>query len=180
MAWVEERPMTDIRVDPTGVVRFCGRRYACALGRGGVIDEKREGDGATPVGRFRLRRLLYRPDRLGPPSSGLPVAALRPDDGWCDDAADPAYNRPVRLPYPASAESLWRADRLYDLVVALGFNDEPVRPGRGSAIFLHVAGPDLGPTEGCVAVALDDLLEVLAAADLQTQLWVEAPGAPAQ
>lgn len=142
------------------------RRVRCALGPGGVIPAavKREGDGATPAGVWPLRRVLYRPDRGPTPRTELPVASLSPDDGWCDAVDDPAYNRPVRLPYPASAERLWRDDGLYDLIVILGHNDNPPVSGMGSAIFLHVARPDYAPTEGCVAVARDDLLELLAQA----------------
>lgn len=153
----------EIRVTAAGELAWNDRRVRCALGRGGVVADKREGDGATPAGRFPLRRVLYRGDRLPPPATALPLAALTEDDGWCDDAGDPGYNRPVRLPYPASAEQLWREDHLYDVVVVLGHNDDPVTPGKGSAVFLHVAAPDLAPTAGCIAVALADLLALLAA-----------------
>ena len=134
-----------------------------AFGRGGVVkaDAKREGDGATPLGTWPLLRVLYRPDRLQAPKTALPVAALAPEDGWCDDPADAAYNRPVTHPYPASAERMWREDGLYDVVVVLAHNDAPPLPGLGSAIFLHCARPDYAPTEGCVAIARDDLLAVL-------------------
>ena len=154
----------DITVDPLGELSWRGRRVRCALGKGGLRADKREGDGATPVGRFPLRRVLYRPDRLAPPVTALPVAAIGPADGWCDDPADSAYNRPVALPYPASAERLWRDDPVYDLVVVLGHNDDPVVAGRGSAVFLHLARPGYAPTEGCVALALADLLSLLAEA----------------
>jgi len=152
----------EIAVSPDGWLQAAGRRWRCALGRAGVVADKREGDGGTPRGVLPLRRVFYRPDRLSPPATGLPVRALAPDDGWCDDPADPAYNRLVRRPYPASAERLWRDDAVYDVIVELGWNDDPVAPGRGSAIFLHVARPDYGPTEGCVALALSDLLALLA------------------
>jgi L,D-peptidoglycan transpeptidase YkuD (ErfK/YbiS/YcfS/YnhG family) len=153
----------EIAVSADGWLEGAGLRRRCALGRGGVALDKREGDGATPAGRLPLRRAFYRPDRLAaPPATGLPVQALSPDDGWCDAPGDPAYNRPVKHPYPASAERMWREDALYDVVVELGWNDDPVVPGRGSAIFLHVARPDYGPTEGCIALALPHLLELLA------------------
>jgi len=87
---------------------------------------------------------------------------MAPDDGWCDSPGDPAYNQPVKLPFRASAEALWRTDFLYDLIVVLGFNDDPVVAGCGSAIFLHVAQADYRPTQGCIALAKDDLLAVLA------------------
>lgn len=152
----------------------CGAlRYRCALGRSGIVDEKVEGDGGTPSGTYPIRHVLYRPDRLvAPPATGLPVQALTPDRGWCDDPAHPDYNRPVTLPFAASHEKLWRDDGLYDVIVVLGQNDDPPLPGKGSAIFMHVARPDYGPTEGCVALALPDLLEVLAACAPDTSIRI--------
>src|SRR5579859_5610618 len=123
--------------------------------------DKREGDGATPAGLWPLRSLLWRPDRLPAPASRLPGRAIEADDGWCDAPQDPAYNRPVRLPYPASAERMWREDGLYDLVVVLGYNDRPVVSGAGSAIFMHVSRPGYAATEGCIALALEDLVELV-------------------
>lgn len=137
------------------------RRVPCALGRGGVVTDKREGDGATPIGSFALRRVFYRADRMALPATALDVTSIAPSDGWCDDPASADYNRLVRLPHVASHETLWRDDALYDLVVVLGHNDDPPRPGAGSAIFLHVARPDYAPTEGCVAIRRDDLLALL-------------------
>lgn len=142
-------------------LHFGGRRYACAVGRGGCKAHKREGDGATPIGIWKARQVLYRPDRVLRPLTILPVRPIGPQDGWCDDAADRNYNRPVRHPYPASAERLWRPDRLYDIVVVLGYNDQPRCRGRGSAIFLHVATPDFKPTQGCIALRERDLRLVL-------------------
>jgi L,D-peptidoglycan transpeptidase YkuD (ErfK/YbiS/YcfS/YnhG family) len=144
-----------------------GRKARCALGPAGVVaaGAKREGDGASPAGIWPIRRVLWRPDRGGPPRTALPQQPIAPDDGWCDAPDDPAYNQPVKLPYPASAEALWRDDGLYDLVVVLGHNDDPPVAGLGSAIFLHLARPDYAPTHGCVAVARDDLEALLAMAN---------------
>ena len=139
-----------------------GETFRAALGRGGVRTDKREGDGATPAAVLALRQVLFRPDRLSAPDCAVPVRPLTPADGWCDDPAHTDYNRPVRLPTEASAETLWRDDPLYDIIGVLGWNDAPVRPGHGSAIFLHVARPDFAPTEGCVALASADLLRALA------------------
>lgn len=150
-----------IRVSPEGWLSWAERRVPCALGRGGVRVDKREGDGATPVGRFALRRALYRHDREPRPTTGLPIRALHPDDGWCDAPADSAYNQPVTLPYPASHERLWRDDAVYDLIVVIGHNDSPVVPGLGSAIFLHLAHSDYRPTEGCIALARPHLIDLL-------------------
>jgi L,D-peptidoglycan transpeptidase YkuD (ErfK/YbiS/YcfS/YnhG family) len=152
-----------VSVFEDGRLRWAGREVRCALGRGGVrpIGEKREGDGGTPAGVWPVRSVLWRSDRTAAPSSRLPERRIAPDDGWCDAPMDGAYNRLVRLPYGASAERMWREDRVYDLVVVLGYNDDPVVPGAGSAIFMHVARPDYGPTEGCIALALADLLELV-------------------
>ena len=154
-----------LHVTADGFLHHGARRYRCALGRGGIRAQKVEGDGITPSGRYPLRRLLYRADRLAQPVSQLAMAKIRPDDGWCDAPDDPAYNGPVTLPHGASAETMWRADGLYDLVVILGHNDAPVVPGAGSAIFMHVASPGYGPTEGCVALARDDLVALLVELD---------------
>lgn len=144
-----------------GILRFEDREYPCALGSGGVQRTKREGDGATPIGSFSLRQVFYRPDRLPQPASGLPIRALTPDDGWCDDPGHSDYNRLVRLPFGASHEFMWREDNLYDVVVVIGHNDDPPEPGLGSAIFIHRATADLAPTEGCVALARESLIDLL-------------------
>ncbi|WP_342634963.1 L,D-transpeptidase family protein [Dichotomicrobium thermohalophilum] len=139
-------------------------RLPCALGRGGRRALKREGDGATPIGVWPIRGVLYRADRVKRPTTGLTVAAIRPHDGWCDDPRDRNYNRLVALPYPAGHEVLWRDDHLYDLVVVLGYNDVPRSRSRGSAIFMHLAAPGFTPTEGCIAFREADLRKLLAAA----------------
>ena len=167
--------LTVFRDDGTTYAAWQGRRRRCAVGRGGLGEKGGEGDGITPVGRWAMRRVLYRADRLDRPATALPCQAIARDDGWCDDPADPAYNRPVRLPYPASHEKMMRDDHLYDVVVVLAHNDDPVVPGAGSAIFLHVARDDYGPTEGCVALALPDLLEVLKTATPESAVAVSAP-----
>ncbi len=145
----------------------------CALGKGGVRADKQEGDGATPVGRFPLRRVYFRPDRVATPVTRLPVIQLFPDDAWCDDPDYPLYNSKVITPYPARTEPLWREDGLYDVIVVLGHNDSPAVPGAGSAIFLHVAAPDYSATEGCVAVALPDLLDILRQARKGDEIEIE-------
>lgn len=145
-----------------GRLRWPGGSARAVCGRGGVRADKREGDGASPAGTYKLLEAYYRPDRIAPPASGLSLTALCPEHGWVDDPGDPLYNRPVSLPYPARHERMWREDGVYDLVVVIGYNTDPPVPGLGSAIFLHVARPDFAPTEGCVAVERDVLAELLA------------------
>jgi L,D-peptidoglycan transpeptidase YkuD (ErfK/YbiS/YcfS/YnhG family) len=144
-----------------GSLGWPGGAAQAACGKGGVRAGKREGDHASPAGAFPLLSVFYRPDRVAAPRTALPLAALTPSDGWCDDPADPAYNTRVALPYPASHEELWRADGLYDLIVVIGYNTAPVVPGRGSAIFLHVAAAGFAGTEGCIAVERDVLISLL-------------------
>ena len=147
-------------------------RAEAALGRSGIARSKREGDGHTPAGNFRLLSVLYRADRGPKPVTALPTTAFGRDFGWCDDPSDRNYNRQVRLPYAGSHERLWRDDRLYDIVVVLDFNLARPRPGGGSAIFMHVADTDFKPTAGCIALAAHDLRRLLKRVGPETMLTV--------
>ena len=168
----------DLEVSHSGAgwhASFGERRWPCAMGRGGVRGDKTEGDGATPAGRWPIRRVLYRADRLERPATVFRCDPLQPHDGWCDEPGDPRYNRLVRLPYGGRHERLWRDEAVYDCIVVLGYNDAPVCDGTGSAIFLHVARPDLAPTEGCVALRRADLLEFLKSASESSRVCVAPP-----
>lgn len=165
----------DIVVISSSELVFRQKRYRCAVGRGGISPAKREGDGTTPVGRFPLQTLRYRPDRIDMPESRLVTRALAPGDGWCDDPHHADYNRPITLPFEASHEILWRDDNLYNIVVDLGYNDDPPQTGKGSAIFFHVASPEYAPTEGCVALNQEDLLDVLRNCGPETQMEIKQP-----
>ena len=143
----------DLMVDSDGCAAWGAHVFRAALGRAGIARHKREGDHATPQGEFLLREVLYRPDRVAIPRTRLPFRALERDDGWC-------------------AERLWRDDHVYDLLAPLGYNDDPVVPGLGSAIFLHLAGPNYPGTEGCIGLALEDLLMVLEEADARSRVVV--------
>lgn len=132
-----------------------------ALGRSGMRAMKREGDGGTPIGRFAVRQVLYRADRIARPRTALPVRATRADDGWCEDPTDRNYNRLVKLSPRSTADRLRREDHLYDLVLVLGYNDRPRISGKGSAIFVHLARPGFTPTAGCIALSPHDLLTLL-------------------
>jgi L,D-peptidoglycan transpeptidase YkuD (ErfK/YbiS/YcfS/YnhG family) len=144
---------------------YGGKTWRVAVGLNGIGRGKTEGDGVSPAGCWPTRTVLYRVDKLGaPPRSVFTTAAIDPRDGWCDAPEHADYNRPVRLPFAASCEELWRPDDLYDIIVVLGHNDSPIIPGGGSAIFLHVASPGYGPTAGCASMARDDLLEFLTTA----------------
>ncbi len=172
--------MPAITISSNGVIRWHDQKEQhhqcrCALGSGGMcaVDAKAEGDGATPMGEYHLRRLLYRADRVEKPVSALPCRAIRDDDGWCDDPQDAAYNRPVVLPYAASCERLMREDHVYDLVGIVSHNDSPPVPGLGSAIFIHLARSDYSPTRGCIALAETDLRSLFAMATAQTPIRID-------
>ncbi len=145
----------------------------CALGRAGCQARKREGDGATPIGTWSLVAVLYRADRVARPRTRLPVRALRPADGWCDAAGDRNYNRAVQHPYPASAERLWRADHVYDLIVVLNHNRRPRVQGTGSAIFMHLARGGFAATEGCIAVCERGLRAILARCGRKSRVMIQ-------
>ena len=132
-------------------------RLRVSLGRSGVTHNKREGDGATPAGCWRLLQAFVRPDghRFG--TNGLKITPLRRHDGWCDDVASTRYNQPVPLPCKASHEEMWRQDHLYDAVIDSDWNRRPAIKGRGSAIFIHLRRTDSGPTAGCIALSPRDM-----------------------
>jgi L,D-peptidoglycan transpeptidase YkuD (ErfK/YbiS/YcfS/YnhG family) len=143
-----------------------------ALGRGGIKANKREGDGGTPRGTFRPRRLWWRADRAPRPRTRLPVRRIRADDGWCEDPRDRHYNQPVRLPPDHPGDRLWRDDRLYDFIVELDHNTRPRVAGRGSAVFVHVARPGFAPTAGCVALTAPALRRLIARTSPRTRICI--------
>lgn len=160
-----------------GQLWWRGRASPCALGKAGVLaaTRKKEGDDASPAGVFPLTGLYYRADRLDLPETSLPALEITQEWGWCDDPACAAYNSAVQLPHQGSAETLWRDDHLYDLLVTFGHNQSPAIPPMGSAIFLHVARGDFLPTQGCVAVARNVLLEILAEVGTDTMIRIHLP-----
>ena len=143
------------------------------LGRSGIRANKREGDGGTPRGRFRLLRLWWRPDRSPRPRSLLPLRRITPNLAWCEDTTDRRYNRPFMRSASEPGDGLWRDDRLYDFIIELDHNTRPRIAGRGSAVFVHVARPNRSPTAGCVALRADALRRLLVRAGRGTQIAIE-------
>ena len=142
------------------------------LGRSGIRANKREGDGATPRGRFRLRRLWWRPDRRPRPATRLPVRRIDPSIAWCEDPSDRRYNRPFRRSAGEAGDRLWRDDRLYDVVIEIDHNRRPRIAGRGSAVFIHLARPNGSPTAGCLALASATLRRLLARLGPKTRIEI--------
>lgn len=149
---------------------FGAKRYECTSGRSGFSATKKEGDGTTPIGEFRLIEGYFRPDRIEPPATTLPMHPITRTMGWCDDPQHPLYNRRITLPFTASHEELWREDHCYDLFLVIDYNTEAPVPGKGSAIFLHLLHDDGRPTAGCVALSREDLLELLPCLTSQTHI----------
>jgi len=159
--------------DPTrGILLAGSRAIPVVLGRSGIRANKFEGDGATPYGRFRLRRLWWRVDRHPRPRTALPAQRITPDLAWCENTSDRRYNRPFRRSANEPGDRLWRQDHLYDFIVELDHNTRPRVAGRGSAVFVHVARPNRGPTAGCVALGSRDLQRLLAGLSPRTKIDV--------
>ena len=150
-----------ISVTPDGRLSFKKKVFKCAIGKSGVTERKREGDGATPVGTFPIREIFYRADRIAKPKSQLAISELKQNDGWSDDPENPNYNKKVSLLQNGRAEHLWRTDHAYDIIVVIGYNDAPIRISNGSAIFMHLANDGYQKTRGCIALKYLDLLDIL-------------------
>ena len=155
-----------------GVLRAGGLTLPVTLGRGGVKANKREGDGATPAGRFQALRLWWRGDRLPrPDSSRLPTRRIGRSDAWCEDPSDRRYNRPFRRSAKEPGDRLWRDDGLYDVFVEIDHNTRPRVAGRGSAVFIHVARP-VAPTAGCIALRRGDLSRLVRRIGPKTKSYI--------
>jgi L,D-peptidoglycan transpeptidase YkuD (ErfK/YbiS/YcfS/YnhG family) len=144
---------------------FLNYNFPCSWGSNGLSHSKIEGDGTTPIGTFPFRKVFFRKDRMDFPKTDLETIPINKDDGWCDDQSHQDYNQFVKLPHIARCETLWRKDHLYDLLIVLGYNDQPPIGGKGSAIFMHVARKHYKPTRGCIALSISDLLIVVAHAN---------------
>jgi L,D-peptidoglycan transpeptidase YkuD (ErfK/YbiS/YcfS/YnhG family) len=156
-----------------GVLIAGGLAIPVVLGRTGIRANKREGDGATPRGRFRLRRLWWRADRSPRPPTLLPTVRIDHRVAWCEDPGDRRYNRPFRRSANEPGDRLWRDDQLYDVIIEIDHNTRPRVARRGSAVFLHLARPDHSPTAGCVAFAAPDLRRLLARLGPKTRILIQ-------
>ncbi|PIR34636.1 MAG: hypothetical protein COV36_00340 [Alphaproteobacteria bacterium CG11_big_fil_rev_8_21_14_0_20_44_7] len=154
-------------------LKFNNKEYRCAYGKSGFAQNKFEGDNCTPIGKFPLREVLYRADRIETPKTKLPISEIQQNDGWCDDAEDINYNRKVTLPHPARHEQLFRDEHIYDIIIVVGYNDAPPVKAKGSAIFIHLARENYAGTEGCIALDKTDLLEILHDLDENSHIIVE-------
>jgi len=173
-----QSPLKTLRVRASSGSRSRGlltagpQTWPVALGRGGILADKREGDGATPRGRFRLVRLWWNPERGPRPATRLPVRRVAPDDAWCEDPADRRYNRPIKTATDGAGDRLRRADHLYDLIIEIDHNARPRIARRGSAVFIHLARPGLAPTAGCVTMPKSRLRQLLGRVGADTRIII--------
>jgi L,D-peptidoglycan transpeptidase YkuD (ErfK/YbiS/YcfS/YnhG family) len=156
-----------------GLLTAGPQTWPVALGRGGILADKREGDGATPRGRFRLMRLWWNPERGLRPATRLPVRRIAADDAWCENPADRRYNRPIKVASDAAGDRLRRTDHLYDLIIEIDHNTHPRIARRGSAVFIHLARPGLAPTAGCVAMPKARLRRLLSQVGPATRIVID-------
>jgi L,D-peptidoglycan transpeptidase YkuD (ErfK/YbiS/YcfS/YnhG family) len=156
-----------------GILRAGNTTIPVALGRGGILANKFEGDGGTPRGRFRLKRLWWRKDRFSRPRTFLPIRPIRPEDAWSEDPGDRRYNRAVRRQAGEAGDRLTREDALYDLIIEIAHNDRPRVARRGSAVFIHIARDGFGPTAGCIALRRNDLLRLLERLGPRTEIRID-------
>ncbi len=148
-------------------------KFKCAIGYNGLSNNKYEGDGCTPIGSFKIIKILYRPDKINNCEFILDSEVIEKSDGWCDDVNSDMYNQRIRFPFKQSAEHLYRDDDLYDIVCVINYNLNPTVRGKGSAIFLHIASNDYSPTQGCIAIKKEELIQIAMKLDKTSTILID-------
>ena len=146
--------------------------FFCIFGRDGVTKNKTEGDWCTPIGIFPVRKIYYRNDKIKKLDTQVETIPISKDDAWCDDKERNEYNTFIKLPFNGSYENLWRDDDLYNIIVVIGYNDEPIVKERGSAIFIHIANNEMQYTKGCLAIKKEDMISLLKNITLDTKIEI--------
>ncbi len=149
-----------IIVKKTGYLKYKNFKFRCALGKGGIKKKVKEGDNITPKGIFKIIKIYYRPDKINKIITSIKKIKIKKNMGWCDDPSSSYYNKQVKLPSKYNHERLYRKDNLYDLILVLNYNTNPIIKNKGSAIFLHIAKKKYQPTKGCVALKKQDLIQL--------------------
>lgn len=140
---------------------FQNYKVKCAIGKRGINIKKKEGDLITPKGTFKIKKLLYRRDKIGAINTKLKKIVIKKNMGWCNDTKSKDYNKLISFPFRFTAERLYRKDNIYDLILVLNYNMNPIRKGKGSAIFIHIAKNNFSATEGCVALKKNNLKKII-------------------
>ena len=148
-------------------------KVKCAVGKRGIGLKKKEGDLITPIGEFRIKYILYRKDRVKKIKSKFKMIIIKKNMGWCDDPASKNYNRIVNLPFSTSYERLFRKENIYDIILVLNYNMNPIKKNKGSAIFIHIAKKNYKKTEGCIAIKKIELLKIIKEIKINTKVKIE-------
>tara|TARA_E500000178_G_scaffold29507_1_gene26760 strand:- start:508 stop:1008 length:501 start_codon:yes stop_codon:yes gene_type:complete len=148
-------------------------KVKCAVGKRGIGLKKKEGDSITPIGEYKIKYILYRSDRIKKIQSKLKKTIIKKNMGWCDDPKSDKYNKLINLPYTYSYERLFKKENIYDIILVLNYNMNPIKRGKGSAIFIHVAKKNYKKTQGCVAVKKSDLLRLIKEIRVNTKVKIE-------
>ena len=151
---------------------FLDYKIKCAIGKSGISAYKREGDGCTPKGIFKFKCIFYRKDKISKIKTKLKKIVIKKNMGWCDDSRSRKYNQEIKFPFQYNAEKLFKKDRFYDIFINIKYNQNPVKKGKGSAIFLHLTNKKYKPTNGCIAVLKKDLLKVLPHINKKTKISI--------
>ena len=146
-------------------------KVKCAIGKKGIGYKKKEGDLITPSGQFRIKYILYRKDRLNI-STKLKKKVIKKNMGWCDDPKSSHYNKLVRLPFAYKHEKLFKKENIYDIILVLNYNMNPVKKNKGSAIFIHVAKNNFKKTEGCIAIKKLNLVKLIRKINSNTKVKI--------
>lgn len=162
-----------LRVSKFKIITFDKKSYKCCVGKLGLTKKKKEGDLKTPIGNYNILKCYFRPDRIKKINTKIKCKKIRRNSAWCDDVRSKYYNKPIKLPSKFRYEKLYRKDNCYDLIVVLNYNMNPIVKGKGSAIFLHIAKKNYKPTEGCIAVKKEDLLEILRKIKRKTKILIK-------
>jgi L,D-peptidoglycan transpeptidase YkuD (ErfK/YbiS/YcfS/YnhG family) len=150
-----------IIVKNPGYLIYKNSKFRCSLGINGIKNKKKEGDGITPKGIFKLKKIYYRKDKVKNIVTKVKKIKITKDMGWCDDPKSKFYNKLIRLPSKFGHEKLYRKDDIYNLIIVLDYNMNPVSKNKGSAIFIHLAKKNYKPTQGCVGLKQNDLIKLI-------------------
>ena len=149
-------------------ISYNNYKAKCAVGKRGISIKKKEGDFITPKGTFKIREIFYRKDRVQNLITRIKKTVIRKNMGWCDDPKSKKYNKLVYFPFKHSAEKLYRSENIYDIILVLNFNMNPVKKNKGSAIFIHIAKKNFQPTQGCIALDKSELIKLVKSIKINT------------
>ena len=152
---------------------FNNYKAKCSIGKRGIGIKKKEGDLITPKGKYKIKYIMYRKDRIKKFESKIKKIIIKKDMGWCNDPGSKQYNKIIKLPSSYSYEKLYRNENVYDIILVLNYNMKPIVKNKGSAIFIHIAKNNYKKTEGCVAVKKLDILKIIKFLKKKTTVLIE-------